>query len=406
MNDSLRSLYICYLSLEDPLVHTQVVAYLEGLARRGHTIHLLTFEPKLDAGRRRALEAELRGRGITWHVLRYHKRPSLPATIYDALAGAVLASRLIRRHGLDAVHARSHVPAAMALIVRRITGCRMIFDLRGLMAEEYADAGRWRPGGIPFRITKRIEAAAIARADAMVVLTKAVREHLFGSRPSPPLEVIPCCADLDRIEAQQGERQATRAELGADGRPILVYVGKFTGWYMEREMVDFFAVARTELENLLLVVITQADRAPALAALEGRGIDPADYRITSAPPDQIGRYLAAADVGIAFIRPCLSKISSSPTKVGEYLGAGLPVISGPGIGDLDEMLSTDGVGALLPEFGAEAYRTAARRVGQLLGDADTAKRCNELARRDLSLEEVGIPRYDRMYRGLARRAAK
>jgi glycosyltransferase involved in cell wall biosynthesis len=175
---------------------------------------------------------------------------------------------------------------------------------------------------------------------------------------------------------------------------------------MEREMVDFFAVARTELENLLLVVITQADRAPALTALESRGIDPADYRITSAPSDQIGRYLAAADVGIAFIRPCLSKISSSPTKVGEYLGAGLPVVSGPGIGDLDELLSSEGVGALVPAFGPEAYRAAAKRVAELLRDPETAARCNALAHRDLSLEEVGVPRYDRLYRELAQRAAK
>jgi hypothetical protein len=403
VDHSLRSLYICYLSLEDPLVHTQVVAYLEGLAGRGHTIHLLTFEPKLDAGRRSALEADLRGRGITWHALRYHKRPSLPATVYDALTGALVAARLVRRHRLDAVHARNHVPAAMALIVRRVTGCRLIFDLRGLMAEEYADAGRWQAGGIPFRITKGVEGAAIRSADAIVVLTNRVREHLFGSRPSPPLEVIPCCADLDRIEAQHDERQTTRAELDADGRRILVYVGKFTGWYMEREMADFFAVAKTELEDLLLVVITQADRSPVLSALEARGIDPEDYRITSAPPDELGRYLAAADFGICFIRPCLSKISSSPTKVGEYLGAGLPVVSGPGIGDLDGLLSADGVGAVVPEFSDDAYRAAARRVGDLLRDPETATRCNDLARRDLSLLDVGIPRYDRLYRGLGQR---
>src|SRR5438552_6520846 len=111
MDRALRSLYVCYLSLEDPLVHTQVVAYLEGLAGRGHTIHLLTFEPKLGRERTRALESELRARGIEWHALRYHKRPSLPATIYDAVAGALVATRLVRRHRLDAVHARSHVPA-------------------------------------------------------------------------------------------------------------------------------------------------------------------------------------------------------------------------------------------------------------------------------------------------------
>ena len=30
-----------------------------------------------------------------------------------------------------------------------LTGCKLIFDIRGLMAEEYADAGRWNAGGLP-----------------------------------------------------------------------------------------------------------------------------------------------------------------------------------------------------------------------------------------------------------------
>ena len=88
----LRSLYLCYLSLDDPLVHTQVVAYLSGLAAAGHHIHLLTFETRrLTRARRRRLRASLARKGIRWHGLRYHKRPSLPATVYDTLAGAVVS---------------------------------------------------------------------------------------------------------------------------------------------------------------------------------------------------------------------------------------------------------------------------------------------------------------------------
>jgi glycosyltransferase involved in cell wall biosynthesis len=401
MSNSLRSLYICYLSLDDPLVHSQVVAYLEGLARSGHTIHLLTFETDLTDTRKRAVAADMAERGITWHALRYHKRPSLPATIYDVLVGANLAVRLVRRHRLDAVHARSHVPAAMALIARRLTNCRLIFDLRGLMAEEYADAGRWKNGGVPYRITKAVEAAAIGAADAMVVLTKRVRHYLFAQAPAPPVEVIPCCANMDAIQARTHERRATRDELSAGDRPILIYVGKFTGWYMEREMVDFFAIARELLPDLLLVVVTQADREPALQALTRRGVETADFRIASAAPGEIGRYLAAADAGIAFIRPCLSKISSSPTKIGEYLGAGLPVVSGRGIGDVDELLATDGVGVLVDEFEPDAYRNAATRLARLVEDQGTAARCRAIAERELSLVEVGIPRYERVYEQVA-----
>src|SRR3954454_12552304 len=133
----LRSLYICYLSLADPLARTQVVAYLAGLAARGHTVHLLTFETELSHSRRRELRAEMAALGIAWHGLRYHKRPTLPATIFDTLSGAALATWLVVRHRLRAIHARSHVPLAMALLARLPTRRRIIFDIRGLLAEEY-----------------------------------------------------------------------------------------------------------------------------------------------------------------------------------------------------------------------------------------------------------------------------
>src|SRR5690242_8399724 len=117
----LRSLYVCYLSLDDPLVHTQVVAYLRGLAAAGHRIHLLTFESApLTHARRRRLRESLSADGIHWHGLRYHKRPSLPATVYDTVAGAVVSGLILRRFRLDTLHARNHVPAAMALIAQRL----------------------------------------------------------------------------------------------------------------------------------------------------------------------------------------------------------------------------------------------------------------------------------------------
>lgn len=401
MGAPLGSLYICYLSLDDPLVHSQVVAYLDGLAREGHRIHLLTFEPAGSPKRPEELRADLARRGITWHRLRYHKRPSLPATVFDALVGAAKTVRLVRRHRLQVVHARSHVPAAMALIARRFARFKLLFDLRGLMAEEYVDAGNWQEGGLPFRITKRVEGAAIRAADAMVVLTERVRRYLFPEGDGPPVTVIPCCADIDEVAALSDQRATTRAELGVGERPVLLYVGKFTGWYMESEMVGFFAAAREEIPGLVFVIVTQADREPALAALRARGIGADDYRLTQSAPGEIGRFLAAADAGIAFIRPCLSKISSSPTKIGEYLAGGLPVVSGRGIGDVDEQLGGGRVGVLVDAFDDAHHGEAARALRAMIEDATTADRCRGVARDRLSLDSVGIPRYAAVYRALA-----
>lgn len=401
--DHLRALYICYLSLDDPLVHSQVVAYLDGLTRRGHTVHLLTFDGDLSAQRRRELEQELAGRGISWHSLRYHKRPTLPATVYDALAGAVAALRIMRRHRLTAIHARNHVPAAMALIVRRLTGCRLIFDLRGLMAEEYVDAGRWRRGGLPYRITNWIQRAALDRADGIVMLTEAVRDYLFGTgTPTVPLAVIPCCADV-HIGDGHGERaRDIRVELRLGDRPVMVYVGKFTGWYMDREMVEFYRSARGLQPDLLLLVLTQSDPSVIEIELRRHGIPRRDYVITRAEPADVGSYIEAAHFGISFVRPSLSKISSSPTKIAEYLAAGVPVVS-TAIGDLPKLFADRQLGVLVDDFSPVAYEAAVDAIEALARDHAARDRCRAVAHQRLSLQEVGIPRYDRLYRAVARR---
>jgi glycosyltransferase involved in cell wall biosynthesis len=398
----LRSLYICYLSVEDPLVQTQVVAYLEGLAARGHGIHLLSYEPRLDSGRRKAIAADLDSRGITWHTLRYHKRPSLPATLFDAIAGAFVAVRLIRRHRLDAVHARSHVPAATGLIVRRLTGCRLLFDIRGLMADEYVDADRWRRDGLAHRLTERIQRAAINRADAVVVLTESVRTHLFGSKEPERLAVIPCCTNLDRVHPSPSGRAAVRKRLGLGDRPVMVYVGKLTEPYMDREMVEFFATARRTDPELALVVLTQGPSESVVAELVRAGIPEADYRIGRAAPAEIGDYLGIAAFAICFCRPTLARIASSPTKIGEYLGAGLPVVSGPRIGDLDEILGERSVGVIAESFAEPEYERCANAIRALAREATTRERCRQTARELFSLEDVGVARYDRLYRELAK----
>jgi glycosyltransferase involved in cell wall biosynthesis len=398
----LRSLYVCYLSLEDPLVESQVVSYLDGLARRGHAIHLLTFETRpLHRTRRAEIRRRLQARGLHWHGLRYHKRPSLPATAFDTVCGAVACAWLVRRHRLGAVHARNHVPAAMALLAAPFAPHRLIFDIRGLMAEEYVDLGRWRSGRLAFRITKRTERAAIRRAAGVVVLTHRVRDLLFGARDRADVVVIPCCADVERIRGQRAARAVTRQTLGIGDRPVLAYVGKLGGWYMDAEMADFFVAARDAIPGLHFLVATQADPGAIERRLAGRGVDRSDYTITAVEHARLGELLGAADAAVAMIRPVPSKVATSPTKIGECLAAGLPIVA-TDIGDVRPLLEGSRTGIVLSEFSDRAYRTGACELASMLEDPATLGRCIMAAQERLSLREIGIPRYDALYRAVAR----
>src|ERR1041385_4086855 len=143
----------------DPLGQTQVLPYLMQLAEVGVEFTLLSFERGLAYTREgrercRRLSDELAQHKIDWRWLPYHKTPSLPATAYDVIAGYRVARRLVRDRQIELVHARSHIPATIALWLKQRLGTKMIFDVRGLMADEYVDANHWRKDSVPYRLTK------------------------------------------------------------------------------------------------------------------------------------------------------------------------------------------------------------------------------------------------------------
>jgi glycosyltransferase involved in cell wall biosynthesis len=398
-------LYICYLGIAEPLVQTQVVPYLAGLSFAGYGVVLLTFEPaRLAAADRRTFGSALKNKNIEWHTLRYHKRPALPATLADVVAGILYGAYLVRRKRIDVVHARSYVAAAMAVGLKWLLGRRVVFDMRGLMAEEYVDAGLWREGGFLYRLTKAMERVFLANADGMVLLTQRVGHWLLSEGILPdrqrPLAVIPCCVDPRRFEVDPLRVQRLRQTLGLDGHPIMVYAGKLGGWYMAREMVDFFCVARRHLPGLRFLVLTQSALTTIRGEFARKSLDPGVYRCLRVAPDDLPAYLRMADFAISFITPSFSKIASSPTKMAEYLAAGLPVVYNAGIGDLDG-LQPERVGVLVTAFDERDYHRVIREMQVLLRDRQaTALRCHWVAERYFGLATIGIPQYLKLYAAL------
>lgn len=392
-------LYICYQGLIEPLTQTQVVAYLEGVARGGYPVVLLTFEPcPLSADVVQEWERRLADVGITWYRARYHKRPSAPATAWDILLGSLFGLKLWRRHGVSLIHARSHVAGVMALIVKRLTGAKLLFDIRGFMAEEYVDAGTWRLDGVLYRATKFMERVLVHHADGIVVLTDAARQLIEAWYPrelaDTPVGVIPCCVDLRSLPRSEALGDRPHGDLRT-----LVYAGKLGGWYPIREMVAFYAAALTMFPALRWRVWTQSDPTLLLDVLKAEGLlDRVD--IGSLPPEQLRAELLTADFGLCLYKRGRGGAGCSPTKLGEYLAAGLPVAASAGVGDVDVLLGNAAggpIGVTVAEWRDEAYRDAAAQMQQLLDDEDTRLRCRRAAETYFDLERIGWRRYIDLY---------
>jgi glycosyltransferase involved in cell wall biosynthesis len=402
-----RVLYISYNGMLDPLGQTQVLPYLRELAKKGVRFTLLSFE------RARAFEGdgpatclelqrELAKQGIEWHWLRYHQTPSIPATAYDVIKGIRYAGKLVKKNKIEMVHARSHIPATIALALKKKYGVKMIFDVRGLMAEEYVDANHWKKGGAPFRITKDVERRALAGSDAVVTLTDRIWPILKewdGLRGRAVVhEVVPCCADLELFRFDSSQRERRREELGLGDSYTVVYCGSVGGWYLTEQMADFFAkLLKTKpAAHFLWLAPERHDRIQTL--MTERGIDSQSYTIKSVSPQEVPSYLSASDVGLAFIRSCFSKLASSPTKNAEYLACGLPLVINAGVGDSDALINDWKVGALVKDLTDSEYEKAIVTLDALSDNPEVIRtRSREVAEKLFDVRQVGIERYALLY---------
>ncbi len=393
-------LYISYDGMLEPLGQSQVIAYLERLSG-DYRIHLVSFEKAKDranVARVAAIRARLATADIAWTPLPYHKTPTAPATAYDIAAGTFVALWIALRHRVRIIHARSYVPALMAVAVKRLTGLKFLFDMRGFWADERVDGGLWPPDGRLYRISKRLERSFLLSADHVVTLTKASAAEIarfpYLAGRMPPISIISTCADLERFSPSPGETP------GDSPRPFTFgYVGSIGTWYLFDEVLECFKLIVERAPDARLLIVNRGEHDVALASAARIGIDPSRIEIVAAEHRDVPDHIRRMSAGAAIIKPVYSKMASAPTKLAEYLGCGVPCLGNTNVGDMEEILDGERIGATLTDFSPEDRAAAVDRLLALTRDPGTPARCVDAARRLFSLEG-GVDSYRSIYRGL------
>jgi len=398
-------LYISYNGATEPITNSQIIPYLKGLSARGCTFDLLTFEKRNSAfqnvKRSGILKKELNGSNINWFTLRYHKSPTLIATAYDTFMGIIYSAYLIAKRKYAIVHARQIVPAAICVMLRPFFRIKWVFDMRGLVAEEYVGHGAWREGGVKFRLVKWFEKMAILSADHIVVLTERHRQTLislpFLKGKDASVSVIPCCVDMFRFRPMAGEdRKEAAAKLGLSDGFILLYIGSLGTCYLLDEMLAFFKILKERAAKAMFLFLTDYNSGEIISKAKNAGIEEGSVMVRFAEPPETHMWIALADAGIFFINP-YKKIGSSPIKMGEFLASGIPVIINPGIGDTEELVRDNRVGVVVRNFSEKDYRGGLTELMRLKeGREELKKRCRDTARKYLSVDDA-VSKYARIY---------
>jgi glycosyltransferase involved in cell wall biosynthesis len=392
--------------MTDPLGRSQVIPYLEGLSRAGHEICLMSCEKQ---GRfekfRETIQAQLDRASIKWVPLHYTASPPVISTVMDIMTMRKNAQKLHAIHHFDVVHCRSYIAAFTGLKMKKKFGCRFVFDMRGLWADERVDGGLWNLKKplykTIFKYFKKKERDFLLAADKIISLTNNAKSEISGWDYFKGLEnkiqVIPCCCDmqlfdktktLQSIEALRKKLQISESDF------IVSYLGSIGTWYLTDEMVRCFAHMKTVIPNARFLYITQDDKEIIINKSKAAGISEKDVFVIAANRDEVPALLGLSSISLFFVKQAYSKKASSPTKMGEIMSMGIPLICNSGIGDVDSILKDAGVGLVVDDFTEATFGETISKINELL-ETDPAYIRTQAAKY-YSLE-TGINLYKKVY---------
>jgi len=391
-----KVLYISYDGILEPLGYSQVWSYLRNLSLK-NTIFLISFEKKsdlLDKERFMNMKNDCLEHGIQWLPLTYHKSPTALATTYDVLMGFLHSFFYVLKYKIKIVHARSYVSALMGLLLKKLLGIKFIFDMRGLWADEKIDSKAWNKEGALYKITKRFEKSFLLNADTVVSLTNAavneIKKFEYLEENNTRYEVITTCADLELFNIDESNLEGEY--LGF----TLGYVGSVSLWYKFHETLMSFKLLQEIIGDARLVIVNKGQHEFIQKSLMESDIDSSKVKLFSADHTGVAKAMKSMDAGIFFIEPFYSKIASAPTRLGEFLGSGVPCLGNYGVGDMGEILEMNHVGVAISDFSQTSIKMGLNRLIKLSEEDNIKQRCRDVAE-DLFALKKGVDAYQRIY---------
>jgi glycosyltransferase involved in cell wall biosynthesis len=260
-----------------------------GLGARGHAVHVVTY------GRRLA------------------DRPGLrPARVALDAALTVRLWRLVRRAGIDVIHAHNYEAAMAGLLVARGTGRPLVYHGHSALEAELPTYVRGRlTRGVMRRAGRLLDQQVPRRADFCITVSEELGRVL---RRAGVTETELAC-----IEPAGPPEEFARTPAAGDGAGLVCYAGNLDGYQNLEFLVRAFARVRARVPRARLVLVTHEGARAEAQRLGGGGVEV----VAAESYEAMRRRLDAADVAVS---PRTER-SGFPMKLLSYMAAGKAIVA-------------------------------------------------------------------------------
>jgi len=360
--------YITIDSLSEGVGSSQITALISRLSKMGLKINLISYEklqPKSD------LVDYYKLLGVVWNA-----KPFGSQGLIGGIERLISLRQEIPKTNL--IHARSDIPAVSGIASREAP---VLWDVRSLWADQKVMIQENLVHSTLYRAYRGLESIAANKSFAMSTLTSAVVPVLEQRHKKLPelRAIVPTAVDLERFRLES-EFPTTIKVL-------------FSGTYNDYYDLELSAKFLDELRNLVPIKIHWARPLESgkthISVGEEKIIPSTQVEMSMLIPDySFGVSICKLDAG-----PSLS--AAMPTKIGEFLACGRPIVVNKGLGDMDSFINEFNAGVIL-DGTDDNLRAGAASLVSLLSDPETPHRCRALAEKYFSLD-IGAKRYFDIY---------
>ena len=360
--------YVTIDSLSEGVGSSQIAPLISLLSQTSLKIKLISYE-KLSPSAQ--LVEYFKSIGVDWNPRPFGSHGIVGGLErLNNLRSAIPRTRLI--------HARSDIPAVSAITSHQAP---VLWDVRSLWADQKRVIQKSALNSAAYPLYRGLESVAARNSFGMSTLTSAVIPILEQRHKRLPQlrTVVPTAVNLERF----------KLKATMPGKLQALFSGTFNDYYD-------LNLSRLFMQEVRKQISVETHWARPTESYRSQ-IEVGESKVF--PSTQLGMAELIPNynfgVSICKLNAGPSLAAAMPTKIGEFLACGRPMVVNKGLGDMDQFIDEFDAGVILDGSVNNLHESATKLVGLLL-DPETPQRCRALAEKYFSMEK-GADNYLNMY---------
>lgn len=220
---------------------------------------------------------------------------------------------------------------SMHLVKKFSSKTKTIIDVHGASPEEYEYVYKDNMSRAKYLHIEDTERYGVKKADYIICQSEEMKRHLitkYGADASK-ITSYKCGVDMNVFSLDSERRVLMRRQLGIGEKEIVfVYSGGMMKWQKIEETLILFRDFHADNPNsrLLMLTLDASTLAQIVEQLNLKEIEKAMI-VKTVSMNEVPDYLNAADVAFLLRDNVIMNAVASPTKLGEYMACGLPIIT-------------------------------------------------------------------------------